>query len=307
MLGGPPWFWQLADMRQTPSCPEPSGAARPVAGNIFAFHTMPTTEFSPPETGRWAVFKVLAINERAIIVAVLDGIWNAMPSLIDAARTHILTEHRFAATGQHAVFGLNVDWWSLSDLNEQILLGNAPVSSDEMAFATQVMSLAPGSRHSTLHAANNIAEGEWRWKHDRQAYSEEIERWQLKTAQERTAREERYRTRLRKLTWSQLLAETPFARWFPSPPFPPEEFTSEAREAIRNTCKKLEALGPKRRKADVRAILKDCVEWFNRADERAGGVIETEEREDICAVLEEMAHVARQKRLVEEIDNWRTW
>jgi hypothetical protein len=36
-------------------------------------------------------------------------------------------------------------------------------------------------------------------------------------------------------------------------------------------------------------------------------VTETEEREDICQVLEEMAHVARQKALVEEIDAWRTW
>jgi hypothetical protein len=69
----------------------------------------------------------------------------------------------------------------------------------------------------------------------------------------------------------------------------------------------LQALGPKPRKADVRSALKSCVEWFNNADERAGGVIETEEREDICAVLEEMAHVARQRGLVEEIGSWRDW
>ena len=49
------------------------------------------------------------------------------------------------------------------------------------------------------------------------------------------------------------------------------------------------------------------MEWFNRADEQAGGVIETEEREDICAVLEEMAYVARQKSLVDEIGEWRAW
>jgi hypothetical protein len=57
----------------------------------------------------------------------------------------------------------------------------------------------------------------------------------------------------------------------------------------------------------VRSILKACVEWFNKADAEAGGVIETEEREDICAVLEELAFVARQKALVEEIDTWREW
>jgi hypothetical protein len=73
-----------------------------------------------------------------------------------------------------------------------------------------------------------------------------------------------------------------------------------AREQVR-------ALGPKPKKAQVRAILKCCVEWFNEADERFGGVIETEEREDICAVLEEIAFVARQKSLVNEIDEWREW
>ena len=76
---------------------------------------------------------------------------------------------------------------------------------------------------------------------------------------------------------------------------------------IRSACDALEKLGPKPRRADVRAILRKTVIWFNEADAAAGGVIETEEREDICAVLEEMAHVARQKVLVEEIDEWREW
>ncbi len=268
---------------------------------------MPTNEFSAPDTGRWAVFKVLGVNERMVVVAVLDGIWNALPSLNDATKAAILKEHRFAWTGQQAVFGVNIDWWSASELKDQSLLGSSTVSSQDMALAAKVMSFAPGSRMSTLGAANHAAEGEWRWKHDREAFSEEVERKQLKLAEQRAAQEERYRTRLSKLTWDQMLAETPFQRWSPSPPNPPAEFTSEAREVIHETCKKLQALGPKPRKADVRAALKSCVEWFNNADERAGGVIETEEREDICAVLEEIAHVARQKGLVEEIDTWRDW
>lgn len=57
----------------------------------------------------------------------------------------------------------------------------------------------------------------------------------------------------------------------------------------------------------MRAVLKRCVEWFNEADEEFDGVIETEEREDIFGVLEEIAYVARQKSLVEEIDHWRNW
>lgn len=55
----------------------------------------------------------------------------------------------------------------------------------------------------------------------------------------------------------------------------------------------------------IAVVLIDGV--WNAADAEAGEVIETEEREDIRRVLEERAHVARQKALVEEIDAWRAW
>ncbi len=57
----------------------------------------------------------------------------------------------------------------------------------------------------------------------------------------------------------------------------------------------------------MRALLKDCVEWFNMKDAEYGDVIETEEREDICLVLEELACVARHPTLSREIDRWRNW
>jgi len=158
-----------------------------------------------------------------------------------------------------------------------------------------------------LFAANHAAEGEWRWANDRECVIIEVEKENAKNEAERAAKEERYRTRLSKLTWEQLQSETPFARWSQSPPFPSEEFTDAARAVIRSACDSLNELGPKPRRADVRAVLKKTVNWFNEADKKAGGVIETEEREDICAVLEEMAHVARQKILLEEIDEWREW
>ena len=87
----------------------------------------------------------------------------------------------------------------------------------------------------------------------------------------------------------------------------PEEFIREARNVVHDTCRALRALGSKPRKPDVRRLLRECVEWFNNADQQAGGVIETEEREDICAVLEEMAYVARQKSFADEIEDWRDW
>jgi len=69
----------------------------------------------------------------------------------------------------------------------------------------------------------------------------------------------------------------------------------------------LRALGEKPRKAAVRAVLKGCVEWLNEQDQAFGGVIETQEREDICDILLELTVVARHQNLAEEIEEWRDW
>jgi len=89
--------------------------------------------------------------------------------------------------------------------------------------------------------------------------------------------------------------------------FPPKDFTGAACAVIRGAYDALQQRAPKPCRTDVRATLKKTVLWFNEADERAGRVIEPEEREDVYAVLEERTHVARQKVLVEEIGEWREW
>ncbi|PKP80683.1 MAG: hypothetical protein CVT79_13760 [Alphaproteobacteria bacterium HGW-Alphaproteobacteria-18] len=214
---------------------------------------------------------------------------------------------RFAHQGRPAVWGVNVEWWTLSDLLEMIPLGATRLEEEEVQFAVNTLDLLPGSSFSTMRAVNHAVEGEWRWANDREALIAEQKQVEAKAAAKRAAQEERYKTRLKGLTWEQLLAETPFERWVSSPPFPDAEFTQKARVVIHDTCIVLRELGQRPRKSDVRKVLKGCVEWFNNADELAGGVIETEEREDIYGVLEEIAHVARQKSLVDEIDAWRTW
>jgi len=277
-------------------------------GQIYSFKTRPYSEFSPTDTDRFAAIKLLGVDDKYVVIAVLDGVWSSAPDFNEVRTASIIGEHRFAHTGRPAVFGVNRDWWKPEiDLDEFRFAGEKTVSRAEQSFADAVAGYAPGSRYSTLHAANHAAEGEWRWNNDRDAFVVEVEKQNAKNEAERAAKEKRYRIRLSNLTWEQLRAETPFERWSPSPPFPPEEFTNAARGTIRSACDALKELGPKPRRADVRAILKKTVLWFNEADEKAGGVIETEEREDICAMLEEMAHVARQKVLVDEIDEWREW
>jgi hypothetical protein len=284
-----------------------AGDAPPVAGNVYSFRTSPLSEFALPETGRYAAFKVLGVSERYIAIAVLEGIWATPPSLSAANEAVVLHEHRFARTGRMAAFGVNADWWTPSDLDSVSLLGSGSLSPEEKAIGAKIIGFRIGCSYSTLGYANHAAEGEWRWEHDRDALIVEAEMSKAKAAAERAAKEERYRTRLKNLTWEKLLAETPFERWVASPPFPSAEFAEAARETIRNACRELRELGPKPPKAKVRSILRRCVEWFNEADKAAGEVIETEEREDICAALEEMAFVAKQKSLIDEIDNWREW
>jgi hypothetical protein len=282
--------------------------SEPLAGQVYSFQTKPYSEFAPPDTARFAAFKVIGVADQHIAIVVLDGIWPEAPTIREVQSTSTIKEHRFAHTGRPANFGVNREWWQPEkDLQEFGFVGMAAVSSAEKSFANAIASFAIGSSFSTIHSVNYTAEGEWRWSNDREAFVEEGELDRAKNEAVRAAKEERYRSRLSKLTWDQLKSETPFSNWSPSPPFPPEEFTNAARSVIRDACSSLQELGPKPRKADVRSILKKTVQWFNDADDEAGNVIETEEREDICAVLEEMAFVARQKTLVDEIDEWRDW
>lgn len=279
----------------------------PVAGDLYSFRTSPLSEFAPLETGRYAAFKVLGVNEKYVAIAVLDGIWSTPPSLRAANEALVLHEHRFAHLGRKATFGVNADRWAPSDLDSVSLLGSGRLSIEEEAIGATIISFGIGFSYSTLRYANHAAEGEWRWEHDRDALTAESEKRKAKAAAERAAREDRIRTRLKNLTWEKLLAETPFERWARSPPFPPAEFTEAARDTICSAYRELRELGARPPKPSVRLILRRCVEWFNEADKAAGGVIETEEREDICAVLEEMALVANQKSLVDEIGAWREW
>lgn len=285
------------------------GSGDPQPGQVYSFRTAPFSEFAPSPTGRFAAFKIIGITKKLVVVAVLEGIWSKPPTPDELSGCGILKEHRFAYLGgRPAVYGVNTAWWEPADLLDDLNhVATHTVSHIEQSLAAVVLNGEGGARYAGLGMVNASAEGEWRWNNDQAAFLDEVERKRAQFDAEQKAKEERYRTRLRKLTWEQLLVETPFARWSPSPPFPSADFTKGAQATIREACLSLQALGPKPRKAEVRAILKQTVEWFNQADASAGGVIETEEREDIFAVLEEMAYVARQKSLVDEIDQWRDW
>ena len=285
----------------------PADDSLPSVADIYTFQTSPFCEFSAQGTGRFAAFKVIGLNENYVAVAVLNGVWNTRPSLNLVRKAMILRECRFSCENELALFGVGTERWLPSKLNDTFYLGAGRISDEERRFATQIVNFSAGFSYANVNSIDSSAEGEWRWRNDRNAVVAEWEKQKANEEELRTAQEERYQKRLRKLTWNQLLSETTFERWAESPPFPPKEFAEAARKCIKDATLKLKELGPKAGKSGVRKVLKECVEWFNQAARNAGGVIETEEREDTCAVLEELAFVARQKSLVAEIDSWRDW
>ena len=186
-------------------------------------------------------------------------------------------------------------------------LGGISPRWDRRATHEEIELLAVCGTYGAWVGASFDAEREWRWKNDRAAVEEESERKQQAEKARLAAARERYETRLKTLTWEKLLDEQRFAKWNVHPPFPPPEFATAARARIRSLILDLQALGPKPKKAEVRALLKACVEWFNVTDAEHGNIIETIEREDICFVLEELAFVARHPTLSDEIASCRDW
>lgn len=291
-----------------PSAPI-DGSRLPEVGEIFSFKTQPYSEFAPEETGRFGAFKVIGRDSRLICIAVSDAVWLNAPIISEVILTSILREDRaiWVWGGKICAFGINKDWWDFTTLCEMTTLGIVDLSEEEIEFARRILNFEVGTSTSTLHYANFSVEGEWRWKHDRDAFAVEAELNQAKNEAERKAKELRFKTRLKALTFKQLQSETFFVSWEPSPPYPPMAFIEEARIMLREACIELQAMGEKPPRAKVRAVIRRSVEWFNTADERFGEVIETEERESICLALEEICYAARQKGLVDEIDNWRNW
>ena len=277
-----------------------SPAGRPwQSGDLYSFHTSPATEFGPQETGRYAALKIVGFKKDSICIAVLDGIFDHHPTIFDVENLLVIRNTRFRFRGDPACYFVGIDYENI--LEDVKYIGSVAVSKADADILAECRS------YSAWSWASAVAEGEWRWKHDCVAYTEEVRLKNVALLARVAAERERQKTRLKTLTWETLLAEKPFSRWDRHPPFPPVEFVEAAREQIRSTVRALQALGAKPRRPEVRGILRSCVDWFNAKDSEFGNIIETEEREDICVVLKELAFVARQKALVSEIDEWRDW
>lgn len=152
-----------------------------------------------------------------------------------------------------------------------------------------------------------IVDHEDRAKRDPVAWELDITRRRAADDAKFAAQRTREGERLKGITLGQLASETPFTSWDERADIVPPTYTEAARKRVRTLISALDALGPKPKRADVRRELKACVEWFNDVDGTMGYAIETVEREDIYAALEEICWACKQKPLVHEIENWRDW
>ena len=235
----------------------------------------------------------------AIIYVVLDGIFSQPPELRHVGALPPLHQERFNFSRKPALCSTPRGWDI--DLFEFALLGRVPVSEAELALIPRFPPMG------NWGGASINAEGEWRWRHDREALKHEYARHVAAQQEEREAKRQRYDTRLKHLTWNTLLQELMFLRWTPSPPFPPPEFIEAARREFHSAIIELQGLGAKPGKKDTRRVLRALVGQINALDESHGQVVETEEREDLCAAIAELAFVARHHGLAEEVSSWRTW
>ncbi len=178
----------------------PGPAGRPYqAGDLYSFQTSPATEFSPPETGRYAVIKVMGFKRDAIGIAVLDGVFNQHPSFSDVRKLSVIRNTRFRYQGEQACCFVGNDYENL--LQDVRYLGSCEITQADNDL------LAGCRSYSAWTWASAVAEGEWRWKHDRAAYEEEG-RLKNEALLTRIATErERQKTRLKTLTWESLLKE----------------------------------------------------------------------------------------------------
>lgn len=279
----------------------------PTDGMLLGFRTEPLSEFAPPETNRYGVIKVIGSNNSNIVVALLDGVFDQMPNSDEVRNLEILRQTRLNFDNKVAVLGVLRDFWDPKQLLELTFLNKVHVLRDEVRYADRNLSYKAGAVSGHLNWFNRTLESEWRWAHDRVAFIAEQELLKEKYLAISRAKEERYKSRLRDLTWEQMLSETPFESWADRESLIPSKFTSDARKKVFETIRSIQALGKKPAKKLVRQALKECVLWFNDADNIHSGPIETDEREEICALLEEIAFVSKHKSLTNEIDEWRSW
>ncbi len=106
------------------------------------------------------------------------------------------------------------------------------------------------------------------------------------------------------MTYDAFREQPLFSEWEGSVPL---DVLEDARRIMLDAVAKLEALGPQPASEAVLEILRQCVEAFNDLDATDGPWIETIEREDLCAMVDQLATLAGIQDADDVAGEWRDW
>lgn len=273
-------------------------------GSVLSFRTVPLHAVSPEATGRYGAAVVIGRTARLVVLLPLAEVWAEPPSPAEAAVAAAITRGKGGRTGTAVV--ITIFRGSAARLPELTLLGRREITDVEERLAQPLLT-AEARRvvHGTAKELSDEIEQRWRWRHEPQQMRNEQRLEQERRERESAEREQRLRTRLRTLTFARLLEEPLLTDWDSSPPFPPASFRDAVVAHIRDTQRELAELGPKPRRPVVRAALVALARRIHETEAAAGEpYIETEEREGLSAVFEDLAYAAKQPALVDEIVDW---
>jgi len=277
-------------------------------GDLIAFQIAPREGARSSNSGKWGVVKVLFCGaDNTPVVSLLEGIFDVCPSPSQVSGAQVLQETRFGADevsgmGLPMIFAVIKDFYYPTPH----IVGIGQALEFQKIEDEAQSALAAGGyarRCAGLGEASLALDDEHRAKHDAIAWWADVEaaRVRAKDADKRQA------ARLKGLTLEKLQARVALADWDDRGEFLPQEFVLVLRKRVRALLADLDALGDKPRRPKARKLLREFVEDVNGLDEGAGGVIETDEREELWQLIEEICWAIKQKPLLDEVDEWRAW
>lgn len=285
-------------------------------GDLLAFQIGTQDGYSPVNQHRWGVIKVLHLKtvdkSRLVTVSVLDGLHQTCPTPLLVRLRPVLVEQRFR--GRPKAYHTGRPLILTGDATTLPALTSARIIGHEWLLRPAERRALPGIRRAghggTMghfsHAATTL-DHEDRARHDSANWRNDQERSEQRWRDRIHATTLRRNTRLRGLTLATLLTETPLAPWDARPGLVPPDITQQIRDRARALMLALAALGPKVPRASARKLLSDFVIWLNQIDATQGGLFETQEREDLMTLIEDLCWAIHQKPLLNDLDALRTW
>jgi hypothetical protein len=263
----------------------------PPAGSAYAF---------PLEDGRYAVCRVLldaASDESkqqwdapAILVACSAWIGDRVPEADDPALRPILYKTHHSWRNEPEVL-----WLDEEPPADFIPLGLIPPTAEETAVARM--------RFGTWKSLTIQPLAQWRWDNARDEVIARDAAEEAAAAEQRSRMARERQEYLRRVSLTELREHQFFARW---KDYPPQKLIVASREIMSDTVEQLIGLGPTAPERERMAVLRECIEAFNRLDADTH-FIETVEREDICEEFEAIVHACGLGKHEDLADEWREW